>query len=282
MLLLLHLHHWPLALAIVSCLVAAPTTTAAATATATTTSTTSSASTTTSSIPGKYQAYGSQHQPKKLRIGFGAAAAGGAGAGAGAAAGGVGGGSNSSALLNANANKPVFRQNPIKNWFGVFNRNNSPPAQDQTATCSCRLVPSSTPFSTLQTSASKSCHGHDRRLPVSQVIQLQQQQFRLLSLSRHTNRSYSYKMQDTDTNTLTDTDFGVSTQHSQRWHMRNHWDLCSYFLKVPHYSSNWGLSSEPRRFLSHLLCQVESFRKENVPSFYGLPGELPIDFAHHT
>lgn len=33
---------------------------------------------------------------------------------------------------------------------------------------------------------------------------------------------------------------------------------------------------------SHLLCQVESLSKENVPSFYGLPRELPIDFAHHT
>ncbi|KAH8404480.1 hypothetical protein KR222_006159 [Zaprionus bogoriensis] len=117
MLLLLHLHHWPLALAVVSWLVAAST--AAATPT-----------TTTSSIPGKYQAYGNLHQPKKLRIGFGAGAA----AGAGAA--GVAG--NASALDAAAGSKPVFRQNPIKNWFGVFNRNNSPPAQDQTATCSCR------------------------------------------------------------------------------------------------------------------------------------------------
>ncbi|XP_064552304.1 venom protease [Drosophila montana] len=122
--LLLHLHHWPLALAITSCIVAAstslrtttPTTTAAASTPTTRSTTTAEAS----SIPGKYQAYGSQHQPKKLRAGIGAA--------------------GNSSGVDATGNKPVnqFRQNPIKNWFGVFNRNNSPPAQDQTATCSCR------------------------------------------------------------------------------------------------------------------------------------------------
>ncbi|XP_034480387.1 venom protease [Drosophila innubila] len=120
--LLLHLHHWPLALAIISCIVAASTATTRATTATTRT-------TTTSSIPGKYQAYGNQHQPKKLRLGLGTGS--GVGQGAGASAG------NSSAV-DVTANKPVFRQNPIKNWFGVFNRNNSPPAQEQTATCSCR------------------------------------------------------------------------------------------------------------------------------------------------
>lgn len=69
-----------------------------------------------------------------------------------------------------------------------------------------------TPLTPPLTAASKSCHGHDRRLPVSQVSQVQQQQqqqqqLRLLSLSRHTNRSYSYKIQDTDTNPLRDTHF---------------------------------------------------------------------------
>lgn len=120
--LLLHLHHWPLALAITSCIVAASTTTTTATTTTTTTTTPTQARSTTTtatsaSIPGKYQAYGSQHQPKKLRAGIGAAG-------------------------NSSGSEPVnqFRQNPIKNWFGVFNRNNSPPAQDQTATCSCRWV----------------------------------------------------------------------------------------------------------------------------------------------
>ncbi|XP_017862556.1 PREDICTED: trypsin-7 [Drosophila arizonae] len=119
--LLLHLHHWPLALAIASCIVAASTSTAA-TAKATTTPTTApsgatsrTTTATSSSIPGKYQAYGSQHQPKKLRVGIGAAG-------------------------NSNGSEPVnqFRQNPIKNWFGVFNRNNSPAAHSQTPTCSCR------------------------------------------------------------------------------------------------------------------------------------------------
>ncbi|ALC44600.1 CG4914 [Drosophila busckii] len=106
--LLIHLHHWPLALAIASCIVAASTPTK-------TTATTTAATAAASSIPGKYQAYGSQHQPKKLRL---------TGAGAGG---------------NDTVNKPVYRQNPIKNWFGVFNRNNSPTAHNQTApTCSCR------------------------------------------------------------------------------------------------------------------------------------------------
>ncbi|XP_022211314.2 venom protease [Drosophila obscura] len=106
---MLHLRHWPLMLAIASCIGPAP---------ATTTSS-------PSSIPGKYQALGAaaQQQPNKLKIG----------AGAGAAV-------NASSLGAASGGrKPVFRQNPIKNWLGSFNRNNSPAAQNQTSpTCSCR------------------------------------------------------------------------------------------------------------------------------------------------
>ncbi|XP_037718071.1 venom protease [Drosophila subpulchrella] len=119
---MLHLRHWPLVLAIASCLIfTAATTTTTATATPATPATpaTSTATSSLSSIPGKYQALGAaHHQSKKLKIGAVNA---------------------SSSDANANANKPVFRQNPIKNWFGAFNRNNSPAAQNQTSpTCSCR------------------------------------------------------------------------------------------------------------------------------------------------
>jgi len=119
---MLHLRHWPLLLAIASCLIftaATTTTTTAATPATPATPATSTATSSLSSIPGKYQALGAaHHQAKKLKIGAVNA---------------------SSSDANANANKPVFRQNPIKNWFGAFNRNNSPATQNQTSpTCSCR------------------------------------------------------------------------------------------------------------------------------------------------
>ncbi|SPP76064.1 venom protease [Drosophila guanche] len=110
---MLNLRHWSLMLAIASCIGPAP---------ASTTHTTTSS---LSSIPGKYQALGAaaQQQPKKLKIGAEVGATINA-----SSLGAVGGG-----------HKPVFRQNPIKNWLGSFNRNNSPAAQNQTSpTCSCR------------------------------------------------------------------------------------------------------------------------------------------------
>lgn len=118
---MLHLRHWPLVLAMASCLLftAATSATPATPATPATSAppATSTATSSLSSIPGKYQALGAaHHQAKKLKIGD----------------------VNAS---SSDANKPVFRQNPIKNWFGAFNRNNSPAAQNQTSpTCSCRWV----------------------------------------------------------------------------------------------------------------------------------------------
>ncbi|XP_017109475.2 trypsin-7 [Drosophila bipectinata] len=121
---MLHLRHWPLILAMASCLASAATTTAgaggAAGAAGVEPSTTTSS---LSSIPGKYQALGAaHHQPKKLKIG-------------------AVNSSPSTSPSDGNGHKPVpvLRQNPIKNWFGAFNRNNSPAAQNQTSpTCSCR------------------------------------------------------------------------------------------------------------------------------------------------
>ncbi|EDV39209.1 uncharacterized protein Dana_GF25188 [Drosophila ananassae] len=118
---MLHLRHWPLILAMASCLASAATVGGGGAAGGGEPPSTTTSS--LSSIPGKYQALGAaHHQPKKLKIGAVNSAP-----------------STSPSDGNGHKPVPVLRQNPIKNWFGAFNRNNSPAAQNQTSpTCSCR------------------------------------------------------------------------------------------------------------------------------------------------
>lgn len=73
------------------------------------------------------------------------------------------------------------------------------------------------PPSLFPPTASKSCHGHDSRLPVSQVIQHSATTIRchchgiqiVITVTRY--KQHSYKIQDTE--------FGVSTQHSQHFQL---------------------------------------------------------------
>lgn len=129
------------------------------------------------------------------------------------------------------------------------------------------------------TGASKSCHGHDRRLPVSQVSQViqqqQQQQLRLLSLSRHTNRSYSYKIQDTDTNPLRDTHFWC--QHATLPEKRQGF-MQLFPISGPLQQQLRIVNAKNPEGSFHIIYSYILPSWSFLSSFYGLPGGIAYRF----